>query len=312
MLKATPAKVNRSRAIELARVGCAGDLPALATQLHEIERAGDPGKRGTWEYFARRLRLWIQAGIQGETPFRIFQAKGNKKLPFFSFSSLPGFDCPGAGACLYKETTEFGTGFCYSFKSWRYPAAFLRQLQNSILLRFGTEQIKRAWQGIPDNKTVRLYVDGDFHSVEILRFWMELIRDRETVQVYGYSKSWNLFLALEKEKFSWPGNYVLNLSNGSRYGDKVRRQMEKLACVRGQFVAVPVSRKWIDSKAYQDKANAGSKEYRAEVLQALRALHPGEKHFACPGNCGNCLPGGIHACAFAKLNGVVIGIGIHE
>ena len=58
----------------------------------------------------------------GIPQFKIF-TKGNGKLPFYSFSSLPGVTCPGAGDCLK---------FCYSFRSWRYPAAFFRQIQNTI------------------------------------------------------------------------------------------------------------------------------------------------------------------------------------
>ena len=41
-----------------------------------------------------------------------------------------------------------------------------------------------------------------------------------------------------------------------------QEKMNKLSCVRGSFIAVPVARKHITSKAYQDKDNAGSKEYR--------------------------------------------------
>jgi hypothetical protein len=59
--------------------------------------------------------------------FSIFAKDGNGKLPFLAFSSLAGEGyCIGAGECLK---------FCYSFKAWRYPAAFCRQVQNSVLLQ---------------------------------------------------------------------------------------------------------------------------------------------------------------------------------
>ena len=314
-------KVNRALALKLAAYGVAGEFDKLSLALRDIESAGDVDARNTWEYFARRFRLWIESGLTSDIPFSIFAEKGNKKLPFFAFSSLPGFDCPGAGACLFggivaererERDTNLWKGWCYSFTAWRYPAAFLRQLQNSILLRFGNQVIENAWEKIPANKILRLYVDGDFFDLSTLRFWMRLVRKRPDLDVYGYSKSWQLFLALESEGFEWPSNYMLNLSSGSKYGRALRARMEKLSCVRGEFVAVPVARKWIDSKAYQDKANAGSKEYRKEVLQRLREAHPGGKHFACPGNCGNCIPGGKQACGNLDLSGVVIGIGIHS
>lgn len=89
-----------------------------------------------------------------------------------------------------------------------------------------------------------------------------------------------------------------------------RQAMEALPIVRGEFVAVQVDRKWIASGAYLDKAKPGSKEYRKAVLARL-AQAGKEKRFACPGNCGNCLPDGLPACADPRLDGVAIGIGLH-
>ena len=248
-------------------------------------------------------------------PFSVFAAAGNQKLPFYAFSSLPGFDCPGAGACLYGDNDftpdNFGKGWCYSFKGWRYPAAFFRQLQNSILLRSnaGRETVANQFNEIPTGRTLRLYVDGDFANLSILRLWLDLCKTRPDLSVYGYSKSWDLFLTLDKQNYSFPANYLLNISSGSRYGDKLKGKILQLDCTRGEFVAVPVARKHIASKAYQDKGNAGSKEYRKEVADNLRkAGH--EKVFACPGACGNCLK--KHGCGWDRLKGVTIGIGIHN
>ena len=74
---------------------------------------------------AQRLRK-LAAGLrESRTAFNVF-TEGNSKLPFYSWSTLPQWTCPGAGDCLR---------FCYSFRAWRYPAAFCRQLQNTLLLR---------------------------------------------------------------------------------------------------------------------------------------------------------------------------------
>ena len=85
----------------------------------------------TWQGYLTRFRNWIAAVSENssalaDVPFSIFAETGNVKLPFVSFSTLPGFSCPGAGECLK---------FCYSYRAWRYPAGFLRQLQNTILLQ---------------------------------------------------------------------------------------------------------------------------------------------------------------------------------
>lgn len=66
----------------------------------------------------------------------VLAGDGNQKLPFVSYSELPMATCPGAGACgVYKKDQQSGapaSGWCYSFKAWRYPSAFLRQFLNTL------------------------------------------------------------------------------------------------------------------------------------------------------------------------------------
>ena len=170
-------KLSTPGKIDLARLALANDLPGLAKLVAAIP--GDPAKAGTTKFYAVRFLEWF-ADQSGPARFSVFMETGNSKLPFYAFSSLPGFDCPGAGACLYGDNEftpdNFGKGWCYSFKGWRYPAAFFRQLQNSLLLRnqAGRALIAKQFHEIPAGRTLRLYVDGDFASLEILRFWMDL------------------------------------------------------------------------------------------------------------------------------------------
>ena len=295
--------MNNKDCLDIARL--VTDLPALKLILPgKIKQAMGRKRKartGSWPYFLIKLQGWIDAGMPEGVPFSIF-VRGNSKLPFVAFSSLPFVDCPGMGEC---------GKWCYSRKAWRYPAAFCRQVQNSLLVRYRFETIAKAWEALPEDITkLRLYVDGDFPSVEILRAWMELIKTRPKIAVYGYSKSWKEFLSLDATGFEWPKNYWLNKSSGSKFANTgIERAMYQIFPMRGDFVCVPVDRRHITSKAYQDKANPGSKEYRAEVLQKLKQI--AKKVFPCPGNCGNCLPGGRHACGSEDFKGVTIGIGIH-
>jgi hypothetical protein len=312
--KKTLAGVNRQQGIELALLVAANDLPGIIQALEGIESRRNPlsmSQRGTWAYYARRLRKWIEQDMDGQTPFSIFRENGNKKLPFYAFSTCPGIDCPGAGACLYSKDGKYGRGWCYSLKAWRYPAAFFRQLQNSLLMRNRREIVLAAFHAIPANRTVRLYVDGDFYSASALLFWMEACKERNDLSIYGYSKSWELFKDLQATGYAWPKNYVLNLSSGSKYGVLWHKTMSALEIARGDFIAVPVAAGHIKNKAYQDKANPGSKEYRREVLERTKEITTG-KMFACPGNCGNCMPNKEHACGSKKMAGVTIAIGIHS
>ena len=206
--------------------------------------------------------------------------KGNSKLPFLSFSALPGEGhCPGAGECL---------SFCYSFKAWRYPDAFARQAQNSILLQTpqGRELIladldkkTHTRKGVPIETTVRLYVDGDFQSVEVASWWMEALTVRPHLKVYGYSKSFDI---LNRIAHTVPDNYVLNLSSGHNADVATVAEIEKKPFVRGHFVAVE----------HADKAT---------YKQAT-----GKSAFVCPGKCGNCLPSGIHACGQKQIRKDII------
>jgi hypothetical protein len=233
-------------------------------------------------------------------------AKGNGKLPFFAFSSLAGLDCPQAGSCLYGANGDLMGGFCLSFKSWRYPAAFMRQLINSLRLRTkaGRDEIVTAWMGLPQGATVRLYVDGDFASPEILAFWMRLCFARPDLQVYGYSKSWSLLLSYDQATGGrWPNNYLLNLSSGGNGTEAEKDAVAALPIARGEFIAVPTLQD--HGKAYQSRRNAGFSEYARDVK-----TQAGRKVFVCSGKCGDCTPSG-HACGSEKFRGVPIAIGIH-
>jgi hypothetical protein len=235
-------------------------------------------------------------------------AEGNGKLPFYAFSSLAGLDCPQAGACLYRGGDENAgpmSGFCYSFKSWRYPAAFFRQLVNSIRLRTksGRDEILQAWMALPQGATVRLYVDGDFASPDILAFWFRLCFARPDLQVYGYSKSWKLLLAYADSGARFPSNYLLNLSSGGSGTDAEKDAVSRLPIARGEFIAVSTLQD--HGKAYQSRRNAGFGAYQADVK-----AQAGRKVFVCSGKCGDCTPSG-HACGSEKFRGVPIAIGIH-
>jgi hypothetical protein len=218
-------------------------------------------------------------------------AKGNGKLPFFAFSSLPGIDCPQAGACLYGASGDLMGGFCYSFKAWRYPAAFFRQLVNSLRLRTesGRDEIVKAWFALPKGATVRLYVDGDFASPEILSFWMRLCVARPDLQIYGYSKSWRLLLSHDKASGGiWPRNYLLNLSSGGSGTEAEKEAVSRLPIARGEFIAIATLKD--HGKAYQSRKNAGFADMRGTLKR-----NRGGKSSYVRENAGIALPPVMHA-----------------
>ena len=276
--------MNRTKQMELAQ-SASSNPKELIKELYAI--ANDTSEGVSWKKESLKLAMWLE-DTTTKPVYTIF-AKGNSKLPFFSFSALPVVTCPGLGNC--EET-------CYSFKAWRYPAAFFRQLQNTVLILKQSTHIVTAWENIPNSTTVRLYVDGDIDSMKTLEFWMDRLRERPDIQAYGYSKSWALFLTYKGE---WPKNYFLNLSSGSRYDDTTRQKMESLPIVRGEFIALEV--------AHKLKGKYDNPEYKQE-LRKVAKLQGIEKPFLCSGKCGDCTKKGP-ACALDTFAKIPIVIGIH-
>lgn len=245
------------------------------------------GKKG-WQSNFEKLENVITSM---QPAYSVFALNGNSKLPFVSFSSLPGVTCPGAGDCLI---------FCYSFRAWRYPAAFMRQCQNAFLLRHNQPAIVQALQAANDtfkgqSYDVRLYVDGDFSSANDVSFWFDTIKAFPLAKVYGYSKSFAEILAYEGE---YPSNYMLNISGGHNASLETVEKVKALPITRGEFIAVSIGRKV-----------KGNEHGTPDINKALRDSFK-IKAFPCPGTCGTCTGKG-HACGMQALKGVPIIIAMH-
>ena len=245
------------------------------------------GKKGWQANFAK-----LENVIATMQPvYSVFALNGNSKLPFVSFSSLPGVTCPGAGACL---------DFCYSFRAWRYPAAFMRQCQNAFLLRHNQPCIVQALQAANDTfkgeaYDVRLYVDGDFSSANDVSFWFNTIKAFPLAKVYGYSKSFAEILSYEG---IYPSNYMLNISGGHNASFETIEKVKALPITRGEFIAVSIGKKVKST----DHGTASTNKALREAFKI--------KAFPCPGTCGTCTGKG-HACGMQALKGVPIIIAMH-
>lgn len=231
--------------------------------------------------------------------FSIFALGGNSKLPFVSFSTLPGVTCPGAGECI---------NYCYSYRAWRYPAAFARMAQNAYFMRFNRFAISQAFDQLVKKRQngfdFRLYVDGDFSSVGDVHFWMSHLKMAPLVRAYGYSKSFAVLLGYDTAGHisgsrEWPTNYKLNISGGHNASAAMVNYVKALPITRGEFIAVSIGRKVKSTDHGKPSTNA-----------AIRALFPGQKVFPCPGACGSCTGAG-HACGLPQMQGRVIAIAMH-
>lgn len=278
--------MNRQNCTLIANAIAKKDIPSAIVAIDTILLT-EPGVH--WIRDLTKLKAFL---LDGSPRFSIMAKDGNGKLPFLAFSSLPGEGfCVGAGDCLE---------FCYSFKAWRYPAAFCRQVQNSSLLntKAGKRHILSALDKFqPKSGAIdfRLYVDGDFTGVADIEFWMDALTARPWLLTYGYSKSWQSFIDY---KGIVPSNYKLNLSSGSKYGDSVKDKLKAFDYVRGEFIAVSVGHK------------VATKDHAKREHQAILRKVYAKKAYTCTGKCGDCTPIG-HACGSNRFNGIDIIIAVH-
>ncbi len=274
---------------DFAAVIQTGDQFAISRALYQLQ-VSDAFQGKSWQLNFAKLADLFSDGLPR---FSIFAAGGNSKLPFVSFSTLPGVTCPGAGDCI---------DFCYSYRAWRFAAAFCRMVQNAWLMRFNTAAIAAAFAEIaakrPDGFDFRLYVDGDFSSGADVAFWMHQLNITPTARAYGYSKSFAALLGFDVIG-PWPINYQLNISSGHNASPSMLSYVKALPITRGEFIAVSIGRKV-----------KGSEHGTAAVNEALRAAMPDTKIFPCPGACGSCTGKG-HACGMPQLKGRVIAIAMH-
>lgn len=266
-----------------------GDDHAIARALYALQI--DPAFSGTgWQSAFNKLANVFATHAPS---FSIFALGGNSKLPFVSFSTLPGVTCPGAGDCIK---------YCYSYRAWRYPSAFARMVQNAYLLRFASNVIADAFSLIAAKQTdgfdFRLYVDGDFSGGADVTFWMQLLHDTPNARAYGYSKSFAALLGYDLIG-AWPSNYQLNISGGHNASQAMVDYVKALPITRGEFIAVSIGKKVKSTDHGTVATNA-----------ALRAAFPDQKIFPCPGTCGTCTGKG-HACGMPQMKNRVIAIAMH-
>lgn len=263
-------------------------IEAIADAISGLPADGD------WVRVGKDLLAYLR-GESDKPALQIFMPDGNTKLPFYAWSVLPIYMCPGRGECAKH---------CYSLKSWKNPEAYFRQVQNTILSRFRKDVVRRAFFSIPKGVRVRLFVDGDFDTRQTVRFWFTLMGRRPDLKLYGYSKSWDELYAMRDY---WPSNYMLNLSSSGRVRKVTLEMMLTLprVKVRGRFVNVPIPGKLVKvgTKRY------ALPEYKEAVRSSAQALGLG-KVFVCPGKCGGCTDDGP-ACGSERFANVVIAIGTH-
>ena len=345
--------INFNKLDEVAYKSAVADtISKLKAALSDLEKAvvtedqknlTKTGKPGGTVYLRaiKKMLHWLEDPVGRKPPCTIF-AKGNDKLPFWTFSTLPGVTCPGAGDCLVDPNDKTKRGWCYSFRGWHKFTPYMRQLQNTLLIRLRDKSWieEDAKKKFKKGDVVRLYVDGDMDSKETISYWMHFCDRYPDNSFYGYSKSWGLFEQWHKDhNGNWPSNYLLNLSSGTKlerilskekFQAGVKRMLDLKnpktghRLVRGTFRALKVQSespgRSIPLPMYgpylPSKMAPAWNSHRQEVLNAaktagIRGDFSAKGVFVCPGYCGDCLPNGKHACGDRRFTDMAVIIGIH-
>ena len=283
---------NRSQCYELMDLISKNDLKGCIKYIDNNIKTG-----ASWIKQGNKFKVFLKDVLNNKydnIQFTILSNSGNSKLSFLSFSTLPITTCPGASECKI---------YCYSLKAFRYPGAFFRQCQNTILMKYNFDIIAKKLNkynkiAIKNNTKIdfRLYVDGDFSNLNDLINWMTLLKVSKNINSYGYSKSKHLFLELYNQGFKYPSNYKLNLSNGSKFEFR-DDDLLKLDFVRGRFISYKFDKK-VDVLLL-------TKDHKKEIRSNFK-----NKVFICPGLCDSCTNKG-HACGLDTFNNMDIIIPIH-
>jgi hypothetical protein len=277
---------NRKQCYKVIELINNNDLKGCIKYLNDNIKTGKD-----WLKYSAKFKLFLNDILNNKfdnIPFTILK-QGNKKLSYLSFSTLPVATCPGAKECLI---------YCYSLKSWRYPATFFGQCQNTLLMKYNFEVIANELYKYNNkaklknvNLDFRLYVDGDFKTMNNLINWMTLLKTCKNIKSYGYSKSKHLFLELHNQGFKYPENYKLNLSNGSKF-DFLDNDLLKLDVTRGKFTSFKFDKKVNVFNLTREQKNTIRTNFNNKV-------------FICPGLCDTCTNKG-HFCGSNNNLEVVI------
>jgi hypothetical protein len=173
------------------------------------------------------------------------QGEGNSKLEWPYFSLPAGFTCPFATVCKTFAAEPGGKKFsdgssllqgkeaefrCYAARAQaQYPNAYKNAHRNLDLLiaagkKNGVEGMKDLliksikYNGLENEKVIRVHESGDFFTNSYFKAWMETAREFPNILFYAYTTSIQFWLA---NKASIPNNFKLIASMDKKNAQKI-------------------------------------------------------------------------------------------
>ena len=166
----------------------------------------------------------------------------NDKIVFPSFSIPAGWTCPGALNCLTKREkgriadyqTPDDNGFtyrCYAASLEVVYKGLAKKLDENFsnlkLCKTEKQLVSLILSSLKNDKNtaalfhgggaLRVHIHGDFYNYMYLKAWFAVAKFLPDIRFYSYTKSLQYLKRYKEEFGSFPDNYLLTWSKGSRF-----------------------------------------------------------------------------------------------
>lgn len=112
------------------------------------------------------------------------------------------------------KNCQYCNGLCYNNKLLvQYKDKSISELRNLLGYILKREQLaEKITAEMGNNRLFRIHGNGEFHSMENLEFWIDIVKANPQVKFYTYTKSYELLEEYLQAGNKLPKNLVLNVS----------------------------------------------------------------------------------------------------
>lgn len=137
--------------------------------------------------------------------------------------NIVSFDLPAVTTC--PGATKICISKCYALKMQKQYANVNKKYIKNLEFSKSKWFVPYLIENIPPNSIMRIHVSGDFYSVGYIKRWYKIIKARQDVKFYTYTRSWRIpKLNRELDKLVKEKNFILNYSCDDETGKPPPRQ----------------------------------------------------------------------------------------
>lgn len=158
----------------------------------------------------RKIRIRTGEVVRRKNKIGIAIVRGNSKIGEIDQFSLPagqnfrGASCPGA--------TELCESLCYA-KSTLFSMHEAQYYVNWAYILLWPERFRKVWGEARLTDVVRIHVGGDFFDPDYVNLWASIIRDRDDIRFYAYTRSWQNGKGRVRREFLGPLRELSGIPN---------------------------------------------------------------------------------------------------